>query len=45
MDYIKWIRDYVDNEPIILNFSGCVIFNEDGKILLQKNVIRTNGDS
>lgn len=35
-DYIKWIRSKVGHETIILNFSGAVITNEKGEILLQK---------
>ena len=36
MDYIKWIRDKVGDETIILNFSGVIITNDRGEILLQK---------
>jgi mutator protein MutT len=35
-DYIKWIRDKVGHELIILNFSGACITNSKGQILLQK---------
>ncbi len=36
MDYIKWIRSKVGSEMIILNFSGAIITNEEGQILLQR---------
>lgn len=36
MDYIKWIRSRVGHECIILNFSGCIIFDKDKRILLQR---------
>ena len=35
-DYIKWIRDKVGHDTIILNFSVACITNENGEILLQK---------
>lgn len=35
-DYIKWIRDKVGKETIILNFSGACIINENNELLLQK---------
>lgn len=35
-DYIKWIRSKVGHDTIILNFSGAIITNEKGQILLQK---------
>ena len=35
-DYIKWIREKVGHDTIILNFSGAIITNEKGDILLQK---------
>lgn len=35
-DYIKWIRSKVNNDTIILNFSGACITNENGELLLQK---------
>lgn len=35
-DYIKWIRNKVGNETIILNFSCVCITNEKNEILLQK---------
>jgi mutator protein MutT len=35
-DYIKWIRNKVGHEQIILNFSGVCIVNDKGEILLQK---------
>ena len=36
MDYIKYIRDKVGSDTIILNGSGCIIVNESGDILLHK---------
>lgn len=35
-DYIKDIRHLVGHEPIILNFAGGVLANEQGQILLQQ---------
>ncbi len=35
-DYIKWIRELVGHDRIILNFAGGCVFNENGEILLQK---------
>lgn len=35
-NYIKWIRSKVGQEPIILNFVGGCIRNDNGEILLQK---------
>ena len=35
-NYIKWIRSKVGQEPIILNFAGGCIRNDNGEILLQK---------
>lgn len=35
-DYIKWIRNKVGHEKIILNFSGMCITNNAGELLLQK---------
>lgn len=35
MDYIPWIRSYVGNQEIILNFSGGIITNQKNEILLQ----------
>lgn len=36
MDYIKWIRSKVGKDKIMLNFVGGCIFNDEGKVLLQK---------
>jgi len=36
IDYIKWIREKVGHDPIILNFSSAIIVNEKNEILLQK---------
>ncbi|AEB30873.1 putative NTP pyrophosphohydrolase [Carnobacterium sp. 17-4] len=35
MDYIPWIRNYIGNQEIILNFSGGIITNQKKEILLQ----------
>ena len=35
-DYIRWIRSKVGHEKIILTFAGGCIFNEQGKVLLQR---------
>jgi mutator protein MutT len=35
-NYIKWIRDQVGHQPIILNFAAAFILNEQGEILLQE---------
>lgn len=35
-DYISWIRSKVGHEKIILVFSGGCLFDEEGKVLLQK---------
>ena len=35
MDYISWIRSKVGHENIILVAAGVVVFDEDGKVLLQ----------
>lgn len=36
MDYARWIRSRIGNDRLILNYAGCVIFNDQGQILLQK---------
>lgn len=36
MNYIKKIRESIGHEPIILCSCGCLIFNEQGQVLLQK---------
>lgn len=36
MDYIKSIRTKVGSEMIILNFTGAIVINEEGQILLQR---------
>ena len=36
MDYIKYIRSKVGREKIILVFSGGCLFDEDGRVLLQR---------
>ncbi len=35
-DYINWIRSKVGHEKIILVFAGGCLFNNGGKVLLQK---------
>ncbi len=36
MDYIKEIRKLVGNKPIILCTCGCIVYNVDNKVLLQR---------
>ena len=36
MDYVKYIREMAGHEQIILNYAGCIIFNDKRQILLQK---------
>lgn len=38
MDYIKYLRNLIGNKPVILCACGCMIFNENKEILLQKRV-------
>lgn len=35
-DYIKTLRKKVGHEPIILNFAGGILVNDQNEILLQK---------
>lgn len=35
-NYINWIRSRVGHEKVILVFAGGCLFDEDGKVLLQK---------
>ncbi len=35
-DYIRWIRARVGHEPILLNFAGAIIPDEQGRVLLQR---------
>ena len=35
-DYIRWIRSKVGHEKVILAFAGGCIFNDQGKVLLQR---------
>ena len=35
-DYIKWIRNKVGHEEIFLNFAVAIVFDNFGRILLQK---------
>jgi len=36
LDYIKWIRERVGQERVIINYSGGWVENEDGLVMLQK---------
>jgi len=36
MDYIRWIREKVGHEKIILVVAGVIVFDDDGRVLLQK---------
>ena len=36
MDYIRFLRDKVGQDKVILNFAGGIVQDEDGRILLQK---------
>jgi 8-oxo-dGTP pyrophosphatase MutT (NUDIX family) len=36
MDYIPWIRSKVGHDKIMLVVAGVIIFDDDGKVLLQK---------
>ena len=36
MDYIRWIRGKVGHEKIILVVAGIVVFDDEGRVLLQK---------
>lgn len=35
-DYIKNLRKKIGHAKVILNYAGCVFFNEDEKLVLQK---------
>ena len=35
-DYIKKLRRKVGHDELILNYAGCIIFDEQGRLLLQK---------
>ena len=35
-DYIKKIRKNLDHDRLILNYAGCIIFDEQNRLLLQK---------
>lgn len=35
-DYISWLRSKVGHEKVILVFAGGCLFNDEGKVLLQK---------
>lgn len=44
-DYIRWIRERVGHEPIILNFAVACIFDAEGRILLQRRGDRDDADA
>ena len=35
-DYVQWIREKVGQECIFLNVAGIVVFDDQGRVLLQK---------
>lgn len=35
-NYIQTIRSLVGHNPVILNFAGCCVLNDEGEVLLQK---------
>ena len=35
-DYIRWLRSKVGHEKVILVFAGGCVFDDDGKVLLQR---------
>ena len=35
-DYVQWIREKVGHDCIFLNVAGIVVFDEQGRVLLQK---------
>lgn len=35
-DYIRWIRERVGHEPILLTFAAAIIADEHGRVLLQR---------
>jgi mutator protein MutT len=35
-DYVEWIREKVGHAPIFLNVAGIVVFDDQGRVLLQK---------
>jgi mutator protein MutT len=35
-DYVQWIREEVGHDPIFLNVAGIVVFDDQGRVLLQK---------
>lgn len=36
MEYIKNLRKFIGHEPILICACGCLIYNEQGQVLLQK---------
>ena len=34
--YIGWLRARVGREPVLLNFAGCVVRDDSGRVLLQR---------
>ena len=41
-DYIKWIRDKIGHDTIILNYAGVCVTNDKGELLLQKRSDKDN---
>ncbi|MDE6471135.1 MAG: NUDIX domain-containing protein [Eubacterium sp.] len=35
-DYIKKVRKFIGHDELILNYAGCIIFDEQNRLLLQK---------
>ncbi|MBD5401912.1 NUDIX domain-containing protein [bacterium] len=35
-NYIKWLRKKVGHKTLILNYAGCIIFDDAGRLLLQR---------
>jgi ADP-ribose pyrophosphatase YjhB (NUDIX family) len=35
-DYLRWLRQRVGHERIILNFAVCAVFDAAGRVLLQR---------
>lgn len=35
-NYVKWLREKVGHNRVILNCAGCIIFDDKGRLLLQK---------
>ncbi len=35
-NYIKWLRKKIGHKKLILNYAGCIIFDDAGRLLLQR---------